>query len=213
MPGSRPTAHIPRLGSAVLVHGFTRAPRHLRVLSERLNERGIATVRPALSAVDWWHGINNAQYLTVVADRLAGGLPAGPVAVVGHSAGAAAGAWIGARLLDRGVDVRRWVAVDGVESPARLIERAWPQLGAIEVRAVVAPPSRCNRQGQLSAWLDSQDGDIETILIDGSGHGDIEVIRSPIYRRACGDVSSDETRSVVLQTVVRLVEEGLTPAQ
>jgi hypothetical protein len=113
-------------------------------------------------------------------------------------------------LPPNGVDVRRWVAVDGVESPAGLIRRAWPRLVDVECRAVLAPASPCNRQGQLAEWLSQQDSDVETVTIEGSGHGDIEVLRSPVYRWACGDDSSDDTRTLVLQTVVRLALEGLT---
>ena len=206
----REQPHIPRIGSAVLLHAFTRGPQHLRVLSSTLTRRGVATVRPSLSAWDWRHGINNSRYLTSVADRISRGLPGGPVVVVGHSAGAAAGAWIAAELLARAVPVRRLVMVDGVESPAHLIRRAWPRLEPVDIVDVCAPPSRCNREGELAAWLSSQERDARLVMIEGSGHGDIEVAPSAIYSWACGDDSTDETKQRVLHTVVDLVVDALT---
>ena len=204
---------IPRLGTAVLLHGFSRGPRHLHVLSESLSRAGVATVRPALSAWDWTKGINNARYLTKVAERIARGLPGGPVVVVGHSAGAAAGSWIAATLVDGGTDVRRIVMVDGVESPAGLIRRAWPRLEGVDIVDVCGEPSPCNRHGALVAWLQQQERPTQITQIPGSGHGDIEVDRSPIYRRACGDDSDEDTRALVLSTVVESVLEAFTPGR
>lgn len=207
---SRGAAGIPRVGSAVLMHGFTRGPQHLAALSDALTAHGVATVRPALSAWLWKRSNNNASHLADLAERLTRGLPDGPVAVVGHSAGAAAGAWLAAQLLDRQVDVTQVVFVDGVENPTHLIERAWPRLGAVGIAAVVAEPSRCNRDGQLARWLRQQDRPLTIVDIPGSGHGDIEMSPSAVYRYACGDASDEEIRQRVLDTVVRLTLEGLT---
>jgi hypothetical protein len=205
--------HIPRIGSAVLVHGFSRGPQHLRVLSSTLTRRGVATVRPSLSAWDWLHGINNSRYLTSVAERISRGLPAGPVVVVGHSAGAAAGAWIAAELVSRSVPVRRLVMVDGVENPAQFVRRSWPRLGSVDIADVCGVPSRCNRQGELAHWLARQDREVRLVTIEGGGHGDIEVVPSAVYSWACGDTSTEETRRRVLDTVVDLAVDALTQDQ
>lgn len=209
---STPGEHlgIPRLGAAVLVHGFTRSPRHLRVLSEALTDRGVATVRPALSAFQWSHSINNAGYLTKVAERLRRGLPDAPLAVVGHSAGAAAGSWLAAELAEAGMDVRVVVMVDGVESPAGLMRRAWPRLAGVPVRALCAPPSTCNREGRLETWLISQGGDVECEVLPGMGHGDIEGDPGRVYEWACGDESTPELRRLVIATISDWVVSGLT---
>jgi len=194
----------------VLVHGFTRAPRHLQVLSDALNRRGVATVRPPLSAFGWSHGINNAAYLTKVATRLRRGLPDGPLAVVGHSAGAAAGAWLAGEFEQAGMDVRALIMVDGVESPSALMRRAWPRLAGVPVRALCAPPSRCNREGLLEAWLSEQTGVVDCRVLPGMGHGDVEGAPARIYDWACKERSTPEMRCLVVDTVVDWVVESLT---
>ncbi len=202
-------ARIPRLGAAVLLHGFTRAPRHLSLLSRSLTRMGVATVRPALGSFAWGTSMNNAHHLDRVAERLSSGLPDGPVMVVGHSAGAAAGAWLAARLLTGGVDVRGIVMVDGNDSPTHLIRRSWPSLTGIPVRAVCAPPSRCNRQGQLATWLAQQPGDLRIVVVEGSGHGDIEGVPASVYRWACGDEPNAAAQAEVLDLTLTWVREGL----
>jgi hypothetical protein len=167
-------------------------------------------VRPGIAAFSWSHSNNNPAFLSSVARRLATGLPEGPVVVAGHSAGAASGAWIAAEMRDLGVDVRRLVMIDGVENPTGLIRRCWPRLSEIQIRALLAPPSRCNREGRLGEWLAEQSGDIECVLIPDSGHGDIEGGSESIYRWACGDDSSAATRRLVMDTAVQWVKEGLT---
>jgi pimeloyl-ACP methyl ester carboxylesterase len=170
----------------------------------------VDTVRPALGSLDWSRSTNNAAYLTRVARRLTPRLSGGPVALVGHSAGAAAASWMATELLDAGADVRGLVYVDGVESPTRLIERSWPRLAGLPVRAACAPPSRCNRQGRLAEWLSSAPGDVECVVIEGAGHGDVEGPTSAVYRYACGDESSDQARAALLGLVVGWVAELLT---
>jgi len=107
-----------------------------------------------------------------------------------------------------GVEVRGLVYVDGNDSPNHLIERAWPGLADIPIRAVMAPPSPCNRQGQLADWLRSRrPGSVEAIA--GAGHGDIEMLGAGVYRWACGDIDDPQRwRSVqgaVLDAVARIL--------
>lgn len=195
----------------VAVHGFTRGPQHLEILARACNDQGWACVRPA--AAPRWAPVlmNAASLLSRIATRLAPRLEDRPVVVVGHSAGAAAGSWITADLLDAGVDVRGIVMVDGNDSPNHLILRAMPRLGALPIRGVLAPPSPCNRHGRLQAYLDEHRPG-STTVIPGSGHGDIEMEPSSVYRRACGDDSSLETRHLVLAAVIADVDALLGTA-
>jgi pimeloyl-ACP methyl ester carboxylesterase len=190
-PGSTP------VGTVILLHGFTRSPSALDSLSGDCVELGARVLRPRLGSLWWPRSTNNARHLAREADRLRGQLADGPVVVAGHSAGAAAGAWIAGVLIGRGVGVSSLVMIDGVDSPTRLIRRAWSSILGTSVRAVCAPPSRCNRNGALAAWLATQSGDVETVIVPGAGHGDIEGPTGRVYRWACGDDPRQPAAAVV----------------
>lgn len=196
------------VGTVVLVHGFTRSPDAMGVLSGRCVGLGARTLRPALGSLWWPSSTNNAQHLDRLATTL---LPdvVGPLVVAGHSAGAAAGAWLAAGLRDRGADLRALVMVDGVESPTKLISRAWPRLGGVAVDAICAPPSRCNRHGALADWLAAQSGDLRVSCILGSGHGDIEGRPHAVYRWACGDDPGQPAADDVLDATEGAIARGL----
>lgn len=193
--------------TVIALHGFTRGPQHLAAFAEACQRRGWNCLRPRLSP--WLLPVlmNNRRHLDRVADRMiSSGRLCGSVVVVGHSAGAAAGSWITPRLLAAGVDVRGLIYVDGNDSPNHLIERSWAQLAAVPIRAVMAPPSPCNRGGRLAELLESRrPGSVE--IIEGSGHGDIEMSPSAVYRRACGDSSGPtEWRAVQRAVVARVAQ-------
>jgi len=153
--------------------------------------------------------MNNRHHLDKVADRLvAGGRLAGRIVVVGHSVGAAAGSWMIPRLVASGVEVRGLVCVDGNDSRNHLIEQAWPQLELIPIRAVMAPPNPCNRQGQLIYFLERErPGSVR--VIDGAGHGDIEMLGTGAGRLVCKDTSGvaewRAVQSAVLESVGQLI--------
>lgn len=124
------------------------------------------------------------------------------VVIVGHSAGAAAGARLAAALLTSGASVRGLVFADGVENPTRHIEHAWPTVGALPVRMVAAPASACNREGALTHWLGSRLDGVFGVLIADSGHGDVEGEPHLVYRVACRAHSTATTRARVIDHVV-----------
>lgn len=190
----------------VLLHGFTRGPEHLAVLADACRGEGWATVRPRLAPRALPTLMNSARHLDRVAVRLEPRLAGRSVVVVGHSAGAAAGAWLAARWAGAGRRVRGLVLVDGNDSPTRLLERAWPDLDTVPVRAVLAPPGPCNRGGRLERFLGEHRPGV-TEVIPGSGHGDIEGVPSSVYRWACGDDASPEVRDRVLRAVVAAVAD------
>jgi len=193
--------------TVVALHGFTRSPRHLAAFAQACQASEWNCLCPAL-APRWFPVLmNDRRHLTSVAKRLAtSGRLMGPVVIVGHSAGAAAGSWIAPKLIDAGVEVRGLVYVDGNDSPNHLIERAWPMLESVPVRAVMAPPSPCNRDGRLAAWLaERRPGCVQ--VIDGAGHGDFEMASHAVYRRACGDSSGPEQWRAVQFAVLHLVFE------
>ncbi len=195
--------------TVVALHGFTRQPRHLAAFSEACQRRGWDCVRPAL-APRWFPVLmNDRRHLTRVVERLVrSGRLTGRVVVVGHSAGAAAGSWMTPVLAESGVDVRGLVYVDGNDSPNHLIERAWPRLANVPIRAIAAPPSPCNRQGRLSDFLEQRRPGC-VVVVPGSGHGDIEMLGAEVYRRMCGDTSRASQWRAVQGAVLDAVTDVL----
>ena len=201
-------------GTVVLMHGFTRSPRDLQGLAMRAVNRGAKALIPHLGAWWWPRSTNNARYLSRIAEAVERQRSPGPVVIVGHSAGAPAGAWVAARLVDAGVDVSILVLVDGVESPARTLRRSWPALQRVPVLAICAPASRCNRSGALEAWLGNQersaDSVLEVVHLPGMGHGDIEGAGIGVYCRMCGDDPEAPARDALLVLVDDAMERGLS---
>lgn len=197
------------IGTLVALHGFTRQPEHLAALAAGCVESGITCVRPALAPRWAPMAIASAGLLRRRAEQLSLALVAlpTPVVLVGHSAGAAAAVWIAATWMQADSAsppaLAGIVLVDGVDSLTGLIRRGLPLLDAIPMRAVLAPPSPCNRHGALSDYLTAHRPGISEV-IDGSGHGDIEGEERWVYARACGDSSSPDTRARLIADVIGL---------
>lgn len=190
--------------TVVALHGFTRRPQDLERLAGACAAAGLACVRPSL-APRWMPALYmNRSHLRGVARRLVDGGITSAV-LVGHSAGAAAACYLAEHLARIGVEIRGVVLVDGVESPNHLIASSLPHLREVPVAAVLAPPSPCNRSGALERMLVKNPW-VDVTVVPGAGHGDIEGVGIPIYRRACGDDSDKATADEVLATVmVRVV--------
>ena len=103
------------------------------------------------------------------------------------------------------------VLIDGVDSPNHLIKRSLPFLTSTPVAAVLAPPSRCNRNVPLQHLLTSMPW-ISVDVIDGTGHGDIESGAVAIYRRICGEELSTETAALQLRAVMHHIETMRGPS-
>lgn len=199
-------------GTVVLLHGFGRSPVALSDLAERLAAGGAMVMGPHLSAWWWPTCTNNTRYLTRVATELVSDGATGPLLVIGHSAGAAAGAWITGALRDEGIAVAGLILIDGVDSPVRSLRRAWPRLQGVPVTALCGPPSPCNRHGALETWLRHGDadplGDVDVVHVEGMGHGDIEGAGVGLYRRWCGDDPKAPARAALLSLVDDAVERA-----
>lgn len=185
----------------IALHGFTRGPQHLTDLARACERQGWACIRPEVAPRWFSVRMNSRRHLDQLAAELIRVCAGQSVVIAGHSAGAAAGSWIAMRMVEAGVDVRGLVYVDGNDSPNHLMEKAWPSLESVPIRAVLAPSSPCNRQGRLQAFLDQHRPD-SYVVVPGSGHGDIEIAESVVYRRACGDDSTPEIKAAVLAAVI-----------
>lgn len=150
-------------------------------------------------------------HLRRVATRIAAEADGSPVAIVGHSAGAAAGCFLVGCLMESGVNVRGIVMADGVDSPNHLIARTLPSLITRRVSAVLAPASPCNRQGAPARYLVDFPW-VRTTLVPGAGHGNFEGADVAIYRRVCRDASTpavaEEFRRRVLAELRWVVGDG-----
>lgn len=195
--------------TVIALHGFTRAPKHLAAFSEACLRSGWNCVRPQLAPL--WLPIlmNDRRHLDAVVDRLVeSGRLTDSVVIVGHSAGAAAGSWMTPRLLSRGVVVRGLVYVDGNDSPNHLIERSWESLASVPITAIAAPPSPCNRQGRLASFLSARrPGSV--LVIEGAGHGDLEMAYRGIYRLTCRDTSGPLQWRAVQTAALTAIESFL----
>lgn len=203
------------MATVLALHGFTRGPQHLSAFADACQREGWTCVRPTM-APRWFPILTNSRrHIARVARRLvASDRPVAPVVIVGHSAGAAAGAWMAPILRSAGVDVVGLVFVDGNDSPNHLIERSWTQLTNIRIRAVMAPPNPCNRHGRLTAFLDERRPG-STVIVPGAGHGDLEMLGAGVYRRACGDRSGplqwQEVQREVIDAVRALFDASGAP--
>lgn len=186
----------------IALHGFTRRGRHLQRLAEHLVAEDLTVLRPTLRSLWWPRSMNRRPVVAELADRLGPVFDGQPIAIVGHSAGAAAGACLAARLIEAGTEVSGLVFVDGVESPTRHVANAWSSIRACDLRVVAAPPSPCNRHGELVRWLVPRMVGPFGIEIAHSGHGDVEGESHRVYRLACRERSTDETRARVMHHVV-----------
>lgn len=195
----------------MLMHGFGRRPHHLDGVTAHLTSMGARVLRPSLSAWWWPTCTNNTRYLDRVARAVAGPCGEGPVVVLGHSAGAAAGAWVAARLVEDGCDVRTLVLIDGVESPVRAISRSWSGLQGVPVVAICGDPGPCNRRGALGEWLGQHHADhprLEIRRLPGMGHGDVEGAGIGIYVRVCRDDPRAPQRGRLMEEIERAVDRG-----
>jgi len=213
-------------GTVVLLHGFSRSPEDLADIAAMCRSLGADVVAPHLSAWWWPTSTNNTRHLTRIARQIAEGASGGakradrpqpqatgPIVLIGHSAGGAAGAWITAALVRAGADVSMLVLVDPVESPVRSIRRSWSALQHVAITAIIGAPSACNRKGAFGRWLSEQRHDrvpaLEVIELPAMGHGDIEGVGIGLYVRLCGDDPAAPWRAALLDIVRQAAERGL----
>lgn len=175
----------------VVLPGFSRRARDVEVFVEECSGHGwdvlALTLAPRVLAPLYMSTRRLRRIARTVAQRGVGR----PIVIVGHSAGAAAGCFLARELARGGSDVRGLVMADGVDSPNHLIAHTLPDLENLRVSAVLAPPSPCNRQGELARILSAFPW-VSVSLVKGAGHGNFEGADVALYRRVCRDDSTAE---------------------
>lgn len=173
----------------IVLPGFSRRARDVGVFVEECSGYGwdvqALTLAPPVLAPLYMSTRRLRRIARTVAEQCADK----PIVLVGHSAGAAAGCFLARELAIGGSDVQGIVMADGVDSPNHLIAHTLPDLEDLRVSAVLAPPSRCNRQGGLARLLSTFPW-VRVSLVDGAGHGNFEGVDAAIYRRVCRDRST-----------------------
>ena len=191
---------------AIVFPAFTRSARDLSGFVAKLTNvgfdaRAITLAPRALPTLYCYR-----RHLRAVANSICEANPDRPIIMMGHSAGAAAATYVAQQLMSLGGDIRGVVLIDGVDSPNHLIAKSLPRLDRVNIGAVLASPSPCNRQGLLGRYLAAYP-QVRVIQVPGAGHGDIEGGTSSVYRRVCGDVQNPEAVSQFQNTVIDMARE------
>lgn len=191
---------------AIVFPAFTRCAADLGGFTTELRTHGFeasaVTLAPKVFPVLYCV----KSHLDAVAGEIAQKYAHRSVVLLGHSAGAAAAAYVASVLRKSLVQIRGVIFIDGVDSPNRLIAKSLPSLEGYSIGAVLAPPSPCNRRGALQKFLTGFPR-ADVAVIPGAGHGDIEGGDKKIYRLACGDRSDAVTAERFTTAVISMALE------
>lgn len=197
----------PRSGLFTLQHGFLRHCANLRETGLRL---------AAGSGLEGWClNADLAGGAPALAAPLAAALPPGPVVAGGHSAGALFAALLAAELA-RGTPGRLAgvLLLDPVDAGGRLAP-ALDALAGTPVLAVVAPPSRCNAQGNARPALVRARAGAGAQVVEGGAaatHADAEGGDTDrVAAAACGVPQPGPVASL-RDTAAGWLRERLSPA-
>ncbi len=173
----------------IVFPGFTRTADRLKLFVGEVQRSGFDCTAITLAPTYFPVLYMDKRHLRSITRRITVKFPARPLVLVGHSAGAAAATFIASELQKGGADLAGLIYADGVDSPNHLISRYLPRLQGVSIRAVLAPPSACNRHSRLEKYLATQP-QVEVRVIPGAGHGDIEGAGIPVYQKMCRDEST-----------------------
>ena len=191
---------------AIVFPAFTRSAAELSGFVAKLTDSGFdaraITLAPrALPTLYCYR-----RHLRAIANAICEDNPNRPIIVMGHSAGAAAATYVAQQLMSLESDIRGVVLIDGVDSPNHLIAKSLPLLDKVNVGAVLASPSPCNRHGLLGRQLATYPL-VRVMHVPGAGHGDIEGNESPVYRRVCGDRQDPQTMAEFQNAVIGMAQQ------
>jgi len=193
------------VGRILLLHGFGRGPAALDRLAYALARDGFWVMRPHLRSRPGKRGISDLEVMSALGFAVAAWRPtAGPLVVVGHSAGGAVAMRAAAQLVEGGATVHGVVLLDSNGNIERIMEPALTTLtrAGVPVRTVAAAPGPCNRQGQIVRWLAEQDLGFAGVLTSGT-HCDAEDDKADATcRLLCGGAVNPADAAVLRALVV-----------
>lgn len=195
---------LPSATVAVLP-GFTRSAKDVGLFTRQVADAGFncfaVDLAPRFLPVVYMYRRN----LRRIAAKLLDSTHGSSVVLVGHSAGAAAASYLAPVMRSAGADVKGVVFADGVDSPNHLIRKSLKDLAGMQVGAVLAPPSPCNRQGSLEKLLVRYPW-VHVKVVLGAGHGNFEGDEISIYRKFCNDTSTAQIANQYRQAVIEQIK-------
>lgn len=194
------------VGRILLLHGFGRGPAALDRLADALARDGFWVMRPHLRSRPGKGGINDVEVMSALGFAVAAWRPtAGPLVVVGHSAGGAVAMRAAAQLVQGGATVHGVVLLDSNGNIERIMEPSLAVLvrAGVPVRTVAAAPGPCNRQGKIARWLAEQDLGFTGVALTSGTHCDAEDDKADATcRLLCGGAVNPADAAVLRALVV-----------
>lgn len=178
---------------AVVSHGFARGPTHHITTATRLSSWGFVVATPALPNYTDHEGNGTyiAQTLVPALHTAYDAASDGKVVLIGHSAGGLASLVAAALVTNVG-----YVGLDAVDMS---------DIGTSYASSVTSPalllagdPSRCNSDGNSTAWADLLGGEHWLASVTDATHCDFESETDGLCTALCGD--DDDARQDLIQT-------------
>jgi hypothetical protein len=214
-------------GLVWLQHGFARSGSRVADLADALAADGFVVVSPTIDAFGDCSLNGVMTLLPGIADLLADAPAPGSLldaarraagiagvsldrlpnrlALIGHSAGAAAMTQVAGELVARrsdDVDLRILLLLDPVENRAGSMAESLPGLAGVEVLAISAPPDRCNANASGTGVLARLATGFIGVQLVGGCHCDAEGDSTNVVCTAvCGE--SDPEDVATLATLAR----------
>lgn len=191
-------------GRVILFHGFGRGPAALDRLAEHLAAAGLWVMRPHLRSKPAKGGMNDRDVMTSLGFAAAACAPeAGPLAIVGHSAGGAVAMQAAGALVEAGVELKGVVLVDSNGSIPTIMDPSLRTLSSagVPVRTVAAAPGRCNRKAQIARWLGEQDLGFVGVGLTTGMHCDAEDEKADLACRVLCGGSVDPANAAIVRAL------------
>jgi hypothetical protein len=209
-------------GLVWLQHGFARSGSRVADLADALAADGLVVVSPTIDAFGDCSLNGATTLLPGITDLLADAPTSGSLldaalraagnagvsldrlpdrlALIGHSAGAAAMTQVAGDLVARRsgeADLRILLLLDPVENRAGAMAEHLPSLAGVEVLAITAPPNRCNANASGTGVLALQVAGFIGVRLEGGCHCDAEGDSTNVVCTAvCGESDPEDVATL-----------------